>query len=67
MDGTTHPVSRDHELTSDSAHLLIAELLVTLAIALDLGLPIKLVGVGEQVGDLIEFDPDAFVDALVTQ
>ena len=39
---------------------------VALAIALDLGLPIKLVGLGEQVDDLIEFDPDAFVDALVT-
>ncbi len=42
---------------------------VALAIALDeseggLGLPIKLVGLGEQVGDLIDFDPDAFVDAL---
>ncbi|MDZ7675964.1 MAG: signal recognition particle-docking protein FtsY [Acidimicrobiales bacterium] len=42
---------------------------VALAIALapelgGLGLPIKLVGLGEQVGDLIDFDPDAFVDAL---
>ena len=34
------------------------------AIALDLGLPIKLVGLGEQVGDLVDFDPDAFVEAL---
>ncbi len=38
---------------------------VALAIALDLGLPIKLVGLGEQVGDLVEFDPDEFVDALL--
>ena len=38
---------------------------IALAIALDLGLPIKLVGLGEQVDDLIEFDPDAFVDALL--
>ena len=42
---------------------------VALAIALDadaggLGLPIKLVGLGEQVGDLVDFDPDEFVDAL---
>lgn len=42
---------------------------IALAIALDpesggMGLPIKLVGLGEQVGDLVEFDPDAFVDAL---
>lgn len=37
---------------------------IALAIALDLGLPIKLVGLGEQVDDLIAFDPDAFVEAL---
>ena len=42
---------------------------IALAIALDeevggLGLPIKLVGLGEQAEDLIDFDPDAFVDAL---
>ncbi|MGK2930746.1 MAG: signal recognition particle-docking protein FtsY [Acidimicrobiales bacterium] len=37
---------------------------IAIAIALDLGLPIKLVGLGEQVGDLIDFDPDAFVEAL---
>jgi fused signal recognition particle receptor len=39
---------------------------IALAIALDLGLPIKLVGLGEKVDDLIDFDPDAFVDALLT-
>jgi fused signal recognition particle receptor len=39
---------------------------VALAIALDLGLPIKLVGLGEQADDLIEFDPDDFVEALLT-
>ena len=42
---------------------------IALAIALDeevggLGLPIKLVGLGEQAEDLVDFDPDAFVDAL---
>lgn len=42
---------------------------IALAIAMDpsvggLGLPIKLVGLGEQVDDLVEFDPDEFVDAL---
>ncbi len=37
---------------------------IALAIALDLGLPIKLVGLGESADDLIEFDPDAFVEAL---
>jgi fused signal recognition particle receptor len=44
---------------------------IALAIALDpelggLGLPIKLVGLGESADDLIEFDPAAFVDALLT-
>ncbi|MFP5320479.1 MAG: signal recognition particle-docking protein FtsY [Acidimicrobiia bacterium] len=44
---------------------------IALAIALDpelggLGLPIKLVGLGESADDLIEFDPQAFVDALLT-
>ncbi|MEQ1506326.1 MAG: signal recognition particle-docking protein FtsY [Myxococcota bacterium] len=35
------------------------------AIATELGLPVKLVGLGEKVGDLRDFDPEAFVDALV--
>jgi fused signal recognition particle receptor len=30
----------------------------------ELGIPIKLVGLGETIGDLIEFDPGEFVDAL---
>lgn len=37
---------------------------IVLAIASELGLPIKLIGVGEQVDDLRDFEPDAFVDAL---
>jgi fused signal recognition particle receptor len=37
---------------------------MVLAIASELGLPVKLVGLGEKVGDLRDFDPDAFVDAL---
>ncbi|MEZ4241955.1 MAG: signal recognition particle-docking protein FtsY [Myxococcota bacterium] len=36
-----------------------------LAIATELGLPVKLVGLGEQVGDLRDFEPEVFVDALV--
>ncbi len=44
---------------------------IALAIALDperggLGLPIKLVGLGESADDLIPFDPADFVDALLT-
>jgi fused signal recognition particle receptor len=36
-----------------------------LAIATELRLPVKLVGLGEKVGDLRDFEPGAFVDALV--
>jgi fused signal recognition particle receptor len=39
---------------------------IAVAIQSELGIPIKLVGVGETVDDLIEFDPVEFVDALVT-
>jgi fused signal recognition particle receptor len=37
---------------------------IVLAIHEELGIPIKLVGLGETVGDLVEFDPDEFVEAL---
>ncbi len=37
---------------------------VVLAVRSELGLPIKLVGVGEKVEDLVEFDPSEFVGAL---
>jgi fused signal recognition particle receptor len=37
---------------------------IALAIRRQLGLPIKLVGLGETADDLIPFDPDEFVDAL---
>ena len=36
-----------------------------LAIATELQLPVKLVGLGEKVGDLRDFEPGPFVDALV--
>jgi fused signal recognition particle receptor len=39
---------------------------IALAIETELGIPIKLVGVGESTADLIDFDPVEFVDALVT-
>jgi fused signal recognition particle receptor len=39
---------------------------IALAIETELGLPIKLVGVGESASDLIPFDPEEFVDALVS-
>ncbi|HUN83987.1 MAG TPA: signal recognition particle-docking protein FtsY [Terracidiphilus sp.] len=38
---------------------------IAVAIARELNLPVRFVGVGEQMGDLLEFDAGAFVDALV--
>ncbi len=37
---------------------------IALAIQTELGIPIKLVGLGETADDLVPFDPDEFVDAL---
>ena len=37
---------------------------IVLAIQQQLGIPVKLVGLGEAIGDLVEFDPDEFTDAL---
>jgi fused signal recognition particle receptor len=37
---------------------------IVLAIQTDLGIPIKLVGLGESAEDLVAFDPDEFVEAL---
>ena len=37
---------------------------IVFAIQSELGIPVKLVGLGETVGDLVEFDPDEFVEAL---
>jgi fused signal recognition particle receptor len=37
---------------------------IVVAIQRELGLPVRLVGLGEGVGDLMDFDAEAFVDAL---
>jgi len=37
---------------------------VALAVAAELGIPVKLVGLGETIGDLVAFDPDEFVEAM---
>lgn len=37
---------------------------IVIAIQRALGIPVKLVGLGEDIDDLAEFDPEAFVDAL---
>ena len=38
---------------------------IVVAIEAELGLPVKFIGVGEGIDDLIPFEPDAFVDALL--
>ena len=40
---------------------------IVFAIEAALGVPVRFVGVGEQVGDLLPFDPDAFVAALFAE
>ncbi len=37
---------------------------IVFAIERELGLPVKLVGLGEGVDDLVDFDPEAFVNAM---
>jgi fused signal recognition particle receptor len=37
---------------------------IVLAIQAELGIPVKVVGLGETVDDLVPFDPDEFVEAL---
>jgi fused signal recognition particle receptor len=39
---------------------------IVFAIETELGIPVKLVGLGEQIGDLVPFDPQEFVGALFT-
>ncbi|HZX54790.1 MAG TPA: signal recognition particle-docking protein FtsY [Ilumatobacteraceae bacterium] len=40
---------------------------IVFAIETELGLPVKLVGLGETIDDLVAFDPDEFIEALVGQ
>lgn len=39
---------------------------IVFAVETELGIPVKFVGVGEQIDDLVPFDPNEFVDALVS-
>ena len=38
---------------------------VVVSIVRDVGVPVKLIGVGEGISDLRDFDPEVFVDALL--
>ncbi len=40
---------------------------IVFAVAKEMGIPVKLVGVGEKAGDLIDFDGDDFVRALLDE
>lgn len=40
---------------------------IVFAIETELGLPVKLVGLGESIADMVPFDPAEFIDALVRQ
>ena len=39
---------------------------IVIAIAKELGIPIRYVGVGEKMNDLIEFSPEAYINGLFT-
>ncbi|HET9101395.1 MAG TPA: signal recognition particle-docking protein FtsY, partial [Acidobacteriaceae bacterium] len=38
---------------------------IVIAIARELQLPVRFVGIGEQMGDLLPFDSNAFVDSML--
>jgi fused signal recognition particle receptor len=40
---------------------------IVVAVQRELGIPVKLVGLGEGAHDLAPFDPEAFVDALLAE
>jgi fused signal recognition particle receptor len=40
---------------------------IVFAIETELGLPVKLVGLGESIADMVTFDPAEFIDALVKE
>ena len=40
---------------------------VVVPISRELGLPIRYIGVGEQVGDLLPFDPETFIESLFSK
>ena len=40
---------------------------IVFAIETELGVPVKLVGLGETIGDLVPFEPAAFIDALFAE
>ena len=74
LDGTTGQnalvQAREFKEVSDISGIVLTKLDgtakggIAIAIQAELGIPVKYIGVGEQIDDLQKFDPDAFVNAL---
>ena len=65
------PVARAHlrqpaALRTGTAALVGRRATVVDRIAAELGIPVKLIGIGEQLEDLRPFDPDEFARALLS-
>jgi fused signal recognition particle receptor len=67
LDATTgqNALSQAREFLAAATVTGIARGGIVVAIERELGIPVKFVGVGEAVGDLIAFEPVAFVDSLL--
>ena len=74
LDGTTGQnalvQARQFKEVSDISGIVLTKLDgtakggIAIAIQAELGIPVKYIGVGEQIDDLQKFDPDSFVNAL---
>ena len=74
LDGTTGQnalvQAREFKEVSDISGIVLTKLDgtakggIAIAIQAELGIPVKYIGVGEQIDDLQKFDPDDFVNAL---
>ena len=65
--------AREFGLTTDVTGVVLTKLDgsakggIVFAIETELGLPVKLVGLGETINDLVEFDPAEFIGALFSE
>lgn len=74
LDGTTGQnaliQAREFKEVSDISGIVLTKLDgtakggIAIAIASELGIPVKYIGIGEKIDDLQRFDPDAYVNAL---
>ena len=74
LDGTTGPnamaQAKQFKEATDISGIILTKLDgtakggIAIAIQSELGIPVKYIGIGEQVDDLQRFDPDMFVNAL---